>query len=115
MFPTPTAHPEPSIRRFESILRSYYGQPAIVVYAAREPIVLHVWSQDGGVSRWWRGPGVTTADPFFVFGAHGGGWSPFGRMDDRQRERAEASRAEAERRFGPPVEIVFGPPPPEDG
>jgi hypothetical protein len=79
-------------------------------------IRLYVWaSHGGGLSVVWAGwERLDRAMMSFVlFGRYGGGWAPFGRLDDAARAKyAEGARRFTER-YGVPVELLYGVAPPE--
>ena len=74
--------------------------------------ILYVWPDpEGGTSRWWTGPLVN--HPMLMFGRHGQGYSPFGRMDAKGRSWAEES-VDCLRQRGHKAELRWNEVPPDD-
>jgi hypothetical protein len=77
-----------------------------------EKIKLYVWKNGGGISRYWDLPDslATLGMPFFIFGRFGGGYLPFGRMNQKTRETSKLAAIRARQRFGVAVEIYYSAP-----
>ncbi len=78
-----------------------------------EKAKLHVWKQkDGGVSRCWILPDdiSNSAMSFFWFGRYGGGYMPFGRMNQKTRNETILAAMRAREKFGFAVEIFYNAP-----
>jgi hypothetical protein len=76
-------------------------------------IRLYVWENGGGLSRQWEvaEPLWTKHMAFFIFGRYGGGYNPFGRLNDKARFEARRAAIRAEQRTGQKVRILYHAPP----
>lgn len=76
---------------------------------------LYLWENEGGLSIQWDLPDNLLMHPFFIFGRFGGGWKPFGSLNEKARAEAELGIKRAKEQFGLETEIIWGKSPDESG